>query len=85
MHHLELLTIFGMLTIVPGEPKCLARMNIWEAAHDRDELPPVRGFQPGYGVTRVLSMVGDSFHDALEMFQRRLGGARLAIVRFIPW
>jgi hypothetical protein len=68
MHHLKLLSELGVLSIISSQQECLARMNIREATHDRDEVTLIWGFKPGYRVARVLSMVCDPFHYTLEAF-----------------
>jgi hypothetical protein len=53
------------------EPERLAGVNIWEAAHDGDEVAFPRCFEPGDGIAGILGVVGHALDDALQVFCRR--------------
>ena len=72
METLELPSVLEMLAPVPGEAQRLARVNVWKATHDGDEVAFPRCFEPGDGVAGVLGVIGDALDDALQVFCRRL-------------
>jgi len=53
----ELLAILWVLTEVSTEPERLARVDIWKAPDNGDELTPVWHFEPSDGVSRIVSVV----------------------------
>ena len=69
---LELPSVLEMLAPVPGEAQRLARVNVWKAAHDGDEVAFPRCFEPGDGVAGVFGVIGDALDDTLQMFCGRL-------------
>ena len=76
METLELPSVLEMLAPVPGEAQRLARMNVWKAAHDGDEVAFPRCFEPGDGVAGVFGVIGDALDDTLQVFCGGVG-ARL--------
>ena len=62
-----------MLAPVPGEAQRLARVNVWKATHDGDEVSFPRCFEPGDGVAGVLGVIGDALDDTLQVFCRGCG------------
>ena len=72
METLELPSVLEVLAPVPGETQRLARMNVWKASHDGDEVAFPRCFEPGDSIAGIFGVVGDALDDALQMFYRRL-------------
>jgi hypothetical protein len=56
-----------MLAPETGEPQRLARMNVWEASHDGDEVAFPSCFEPGDGVAGVLSVIVHALDNALQV------------------
>jgi hypothetical protein len=72
MDDLELPSIFQMLTPVAGETQRLARVNVWKAAHDGEQVAFPRDFEPGDGIAGVFGVIGDALDDTLQVFCRRV-------------
>ena len=72
MQTLELPSVLEMLAPETGETQRLARVNVWKATHDGDEVAFPRCFEPGDGVAGVLSVIGHALDDTLQVFCRRL-------------
>jgi len=65
MGDLELASILEVLSPVPREAQCLARVNVWKAAHDGNEVAFPRCFEPGDGIAGILGVISDAFDDTL--------------------
>jgi hypothetical protein len=62
-----------------GKAQRLARVNVWKATHDGNEIPFSRCFEPCDGVARILGVIGDALDNAQQVF---CGKLRSSINRF---
>ncbi len=71
-HDLELPPILWVFAPVAREAQRLARMDVWKATQDSDEVTFPRCFEPGHGVAGIFSVIGYPLHDALQVFCGRV-------------
>lgn len=63
---LELPSILEVFAPETGKAQRLARVNVWKATHDGEQIAFSRCFEPCDGVARILGVIGDALDNALR-------------------
>jgi hypothetical protein len=72
-----------MFAPVACESERLSCADGGKTSSDGDQITVACHLESANGIPRIFGMVGDSFHDALEMLQGRLSRVGSLRVRFL--